>query len=245
MFAGAQGGRLVRGRAPRQVNTVPVMRRASNRGFTLLELLVAVTLMAILALLGWRGLDALLGARDRISRAGDDLRATSVVFAQVEEDLRRAWPVRLINSGRQPVLLSGLVESAPGMAAGARLDVIREAPALAALGADAGTGDPLARRTLASGLQRVIWRVDGGRLERGFFAWWWTLDTGQSGDIPDGMTWQSLLDGVESIGWRLFVPGVGWLRAGVPPAETQSVTGVEVTIVRAGERLVRVFSVRD
>ena len=227
-----------------RLSSQPV-QRASNQGFTLLELLVAVTLMAILALLGWRGLDALLGARDQISRSGDDLRAISVVFAQVEEDLRRAWPVRLINSGRPPVLLSGLVEAAPGSSAGARLDLIREAPALATLGASAQGDDPLSRRTLASGLQRVIWRMEGGRIERGFLAWWWTVDQGRPGDVPAGITWQSLLEGVESISWRLFVPGVGWLRAGVPPADTQSVTGVEFTIVRAGERLVRVFSVRD
>ena len=65
-------------------------------GFTLLELLIAVSLMAVLAVLGWRGLESVLTTRDRIVRASDDLRALSVTFTQMEEDLRRAWPVRLL-----------------------------------------------------------------------------------------------------------------------------------------------------
>ena len=38
--------------------------KSQNRGFTLIELLVAITIMALLAVLSWRGLD---GMADRKS----------------------------------------------------------------------------------------------------------------------------------------------------------------------------------
>ena len=52
-----------RGRAARQDR-----RRAG--GFTLLELLIAVTLMSALALMSWRALDSLIDARERITQIG-------------------------------------------------------------------------------------------------------------------------------------------------------------------------------
>jgi len=38
-------------------------RTINNRGFTLVELLVAITILAIVATLGWRGLDGIVRAR--------------------------------------------------------------------------------------------------------------------------------------------------------------------------------------
>jgi general secretion pathway protein J len=38
-------------------------RSAAPRGFTLIELLVAITILAIVAVLGWRGLDGIVRAR--------------------------------------------------------------------------------------------------------------------------------------------------------------------------------------
>jgi general secretion pathway protein J len=38
--------------------------RATQLGLTLIELLIAVALMAILSLLGWRGLDALMHTQE-------------------------------------------------------------------------------------------------------------------------------------------------------------------------------------
>jgi general secretion pathway protein J len=235
--------------------------RKPEGGFTLLELLVAVTLMAVVAVLSWRGLDALLGARERIGRAGDELRALSVAFSQVEEDLRRAWPVRLIEAGRPVVTLSGAVESADRAVGATRLDLLREAPAVAAFGVPSSNADPLSRRAQASGLQRVVWRLEGGRLERGFLAWWAPAVQSNAASRPGdsaapvaldnsaealaGMTWQPLIEGVEALAWRLYVVGSGWLPPGQPPEQGQTVVGVEVSLVRAGERILRVFSVRD
>ena len=74
---------------------VAARRAPRHRGFTLLELLIAIALMALLAVLGWRGLDSVLRSRERIAANSDDLRGLSVAFSQLDEDLRRSWVVRL------------------------------------------------------------------------------------------------------------------------------------------------------
>jgi len=222
-------------------------RRKRTSGFTLLELLIAVTLMSVLALMSWRALDALIDARERITRAGDDLRALVVAFAQIEEDLRRAWPVRLLDTGRGPVALAE-VPGGRDSTLGGQLDLIREAPAVAAFSPNRTAGGDPSR---ASGLQRVVWRLDAGRLERGFVLWWpgspdALADTSGSRSTVDATTWQPLVDRVDAISWRLYRPGQGWLPPGQRFDGTgESVTGVELSLIRGGERLVRVFSIRD
>lgn len=224
--------------------------RSSTRaaGFTLLELLIAVTLMSVLALMSWRALDALIDARERITRSSDDLRELVVVFAQLEEDLRRAWPIRLLDTRRGPVAL----QMDPGggdSSMGGELDLLREAPAVAALALNgSAAGDP----ARVSGIQRVIWRLDRGQLQRGFMTWWpGSPDAlAQSSDPQasrtDGTTWQRVAAGFDSVAWRAYVPGRGWFSPGPRGDDvTAQVTGVEIALVRGGERIVRVFSVRD
>ncbi|NBY17349.1 MAG: prepilin-type N-terminal cleavage/methylation domain-containing protein, partial [Betaproteobacteria bacterium] len=70
--------------------------RRSRAGFTLLELLVAIALLGVLAVLCWRGLESVLSSRDRLTRESEGLRALTIAFAQVDDDLRRTWAVRTI-----------------------------------------------------------------------------------------------------------------------------------------------------
>lgn len=85
---------------------LPCSGRRSARGFTLSELLVAVALLGVLAVLSWRGMDSVLRGRDRIVSASDDLRSLSVAMTQMEEDLRRSWPIRLLGLPEPPISFS-------------------------------------------------------------------------------------------------------------------------------------------
>jgi general secretion pathway protein J len=55
-------------------------------GFTLIELVIATSILALVAIMGWRGLGALLQARDRLEREMEQGRRTQLAFAQLETD---------------------------------------------------------------------------------------------------------------------------------------------------------------
>ena len=56
-------------------------------GFTLVELLVALALMALMAALSWRGLDGMVGANERLTAHADDVLTLQTGLAQWGADL--------------------------------------------------------------------------------------------------------------------------------------------------------------
>ncbi len=55
-------------------------------GFTLIELLVAVTILAIIAVMGWRGLDSIIRARVGLNQELEQSRGAQISFVQLEND---------------------------------------------------------------------------------------------------------------------------------------------------------------
>lgn len=205
------------------------MKRGAS-GFTLIELLIAVSLMAVLAVLGWRGLDSVLSSRERIVAVSDSLRALSVGFSQIDNDLRQAWPVRLRSLPVAPIGFG--VE---GTDAAPVLQLVREYD-----------GDLVPPQ-----LQRVIYRVRDGVFERGFSVWV-NAATGLGGEVgQQSFTWQPLLDGVTQVQMRGWIDGQGWVAASAlatrasTTAPASLVTGLEILIARGSERVVRIFTVKD
>ncbi|AJY41466.1 prepilin-type N-terminal cleavage/methylation domain-containing protein [Burkholderia humptydooensis] len=60
---------------------------ARARGFTLIEMLVAIALLAVIALLSWRGLDATIRGRDGIASNLAQTRLLGRYFSQLQFDL--------------------------------------------------------------------------------------------------------------------------------------------------------------
>jgi general secretion pathway protein J len=204
------------------------------RGFTLLELMIAVALLAVVAVLAFRGLDGMLNSRERIVEASDELRALTVAFAQIEDDTRRSWPSRLLNLGSPAV--SFAIDPETG---NAQLQLLRE-----------NSGAPSSAR-----VQRIVYRVREGRLERGFAAWQRTGEA-NAAIAPSMLTWQPLLERVAALQMRAWVEErAAWIdasgliqpNAGLASSAPQpSLTGLEVALARReGERIVRVMAIRD
>lgn len=59
---------------------------AASLGFTLIELLVAISILAIIAVLGWRGLDSIVRARVSLASELEKTRGAQISFAQLEND---------------------------------------------------------------------------------------------------------------------------------------------------------------
>ena len=69
----------------------PVACRASsckeNTGFTLVEVLVAISVMALMTLMAWRGLDGMLRSQRELQSRADQLRTLQAGLAQWQTDL--------------------------------------------------------------------------------------------------------------------------------------------------------------
>ncbi len=63
------------------------MNPSTNRaGFTLVELLIAITVLAIVAVLGWRGLDGIARSRVKLGEQMEQTRGLQLAFAQLQSD---------------------------------------------------------------------------------------------------------------------------------------------------------------
>ncbi|MEJ0003223.1 MAG: prepilin-type N-terminal cleavage/methylation domain-containing protein [Pararobbsia sp.] len=100
-------------------------RRAA--GFTLIEMLVAIALLAVVAVLSYRGLDAIVRSRETLSRHMASERALSQLFAQMSVDVRNA--ARDDELGQPPVRVGGgalqIVRHVRVPGAAPRLQVVR------------------------------------------------------------------------------------------------------------------------
>ena len=102
---------------PRQ-RTAGVLGRIG--GFTLIELLVAITIMALMAVLSWRGLDGMARAQSQTSQRADEVLTLQAGLAQWKVDLDALtqtpfassldWDGRVLRLTRRTVPLSdGLI----------------------------------------------------------------------------------------------------------------------------------------
>ncbi len=74
-------------------------RRRVEGGFTLLELIVAAAILALIAVFSWRGLDALLREREAIASSQGTVDVLQRSFALIERDALLARDVQLDGNG--------------------------------------------------------------------------------------------------------------------------------------------------
>ncbi len=89
-------------------------RQDSRAGFTLLELLVALTLFAVLSLLTFNSLRALIDSREQTGEEGERLAAVQMAVARLTIDLQQAWArgIRDEYGNHQPAMSYGLLPDA-------------------------------------------------------------------------------------------------------------------------------------
>lgn len=130
------------------------------RGFTLVELLVALMVMALLSLMSWRGLDAMGRAQTQTQARADDLLALQAGLAQWGADLdamaSELTNTRAINSLPSPLEWNGLV-----------FRITRYSG-----GSGAGGGGPGADNSGAdSGLRVVAWTLGEDQGRKAWLRW--------------------------------------------------------------------------
>ncbi|NIF25124.1 prepilin-type N-terminal cleavage/methylation domain-containing protein [Pantoea sp. Tr-811] len=160
------------------------MRR--QNGFTLLEVMVAILLMAVVSLIAWRGLDSVSRADRHVRQSTEDNQAVLRVFQQLERDLALRATTELLEPARpgQELIAKPIL---PALRVRAdRLELIRAA---------AGPG---------SGLQRVRWWVRGGTLYRA------AAPSSDSFPLAAAQGGVALLQGVQAFALRSWKEQSGW-----------------------------------
>ncbi len=77
----------------------------SERGITLIELLVAIGILAFIAVLGWRGLETLIRTRSSLDQELEQTRNLQIIFAQIQNDCAHIVSASQID-GQTPLLLA-------------------------------------------------------------------------------------------------------------------------------------------
>ncbi|MDH1147864.1 prepilin-type N-terminal cleavage/methylation domain-containing protein [Pseudomonas mosselii] len=177
-------------------------------GFTLIEVMIAILLMAVVSLIAWRGLDSVSRADRHVREASEDQQAILRVFQQLERDLALRATVELVEPtlpGREPPGKPLL----PAVRARAdRLELVRS-------GAVSG-----------SGLQRVRWYVRGGTLYRA------AAPLRERFALPAPKVAVAVLDNVSAFDLRSWQAKGGW-RAPASEADDNPI-GLEVRLTRRG-----------
>ena len=112
--------------------------RSEQTGLTLIELLVAIGVLAFVAVLGWRGLDSITRARIALNADLEQTRGLQLAFAQLQSDCANAVDAATLD-GSSPLIVDA-----------ARVTIARRIQPEAQAGA----------------LQLVTWRLRDGVLTR-------------------------------------------------------------------------------
>ncbi|WP_397473377.1 type II secretion system protein J [Pusillimonas sp.] len=170
-------------------------RVAAQQGFTLIEVLVALTLMALVSLISWRGLDAVQRTGDRLDERSEEALALVRALGQIERDL-------LLHAGAD--VLPQPASAADGAMAGDNPDTVARMPTGIVWNPQSGLS---LVRSAGDGLwQRLHWYLHEGNLMRAAGAPSYLLP------LPDVNTGVVVLDQIDALRIRLWVPGQGWIE---------------------------------
>ncbi|MGE8617636.1 MAG: PulJ/GspJ family protein [Achromobacter spanius] len=181
--------------------------RARQAGFTLIEVLVALALMALVSLMAWRGLASVSSARDRIEQQAEDTDAIVRTLGQMARDVELSYTgPRFDAPGKDAVALTSGLRLLRQNTGGQTLELLRP---------DAD----------GNGLwQRVQWQVRADGL------WRASGPPAPRSPLRAAVNAVLLLPGVRVLSLRAWVPGVGWADANASFGTAP--TGIEITLER-------------
>ncbi|EZI28658.1 type II secretion system minor pseudopilin GspJ [Pseudomonas extremaustralis] len=179
----------------------------SQQGFTLIEVMVAILLMAVVSLIAWRGLDSVTRADQHLQASTEQTETLLRALNQMQRDINLRASVELNSrddASKETGLAAVTVRSSDSK--GFRLDVIRSAPV---------AGD---------GLQRVRWWLKGDNLYRA------AAPARDRYPLPAAKDGVVVLSGVSDLQVRVWEADKGWRQ--LSGNRREDPLGLEVSLVR-------------
>ncbi|WP_339453426.1 type II secretion system protein GspJ [Pseudomonas sp. JAI120] len=185
--------------------------KRSEQGFTLIEVMVAIMLMAVVSVIAWRGLDSVTRADQHLQASSEQTEVLLRALNQMQRDISLRASVEL----NAPPPSKNSAEKLDGLAAvtvrssdskGFRLDIIRSAPI---------AGD---------GLQRVRWWLKGDSLYRA------AAPARDRYPLPAAKDGVVVLSGVRDLQVRVWEADKGWRQ--LSGNRREDPLGLEISLVR-------------
>lgn len=185
--------------------------KRSEQGFTLIEVMVAIMLMAVVSVIAWRGLDSVTRADQHLQASSEQTEVLLRALNQLQRDISLRAGVEL----NTPEPSKNSAEKLDGLAAvtvrssdskGFRLDIIRSAPI---------AGD---------GLQRVRWWLKGDSLYRA------AAPARDRYPLPAAKDGVVVLSGVRDLQVRVWEADKGWRQ--LSGNRREDPLGLEISLVR-------------
>ena len=203
------------------------IKKSSHAGFTLIEITVAVIIMAILAIISFRGMSVMLDAREHLTEQTQRWYQLSVFFSQLESDMLQLRERKFRDRDGQ--FKSGFIGKPDFVRTGEKTDEDAQLIFIRA-----GIADQVG---FAADMKRVGYRYRNGNIE---MLLWPTLDL-----APDTYpAVEIILENVRSMKIRYQNSRQLWGDYWPDPRDlSQLPRGIEITIeLKSGETIRRLFA---
>jgi len=181
------------------------MRPAVQHGFTLVEMMVALTILALISVMSWRGLDAVLRADEQLGAQAARTQALFNALSQMARDLEQHVQAPAQSEG-------GAVTALP---ASIRWQAEGQGPAMLLIERRADQG---------AGAQQIQWRLQDGRLQRAAGL------GGLAYPLPEPGPLFDVLEPVSAWSLRIWIPARGWQSWPWPQEVGAAATGIELSL---------------
>jgi len=180
--------------------------KPAQQGFTLIEVMVAIMLMAVVSLIAWRGLDSVTRADQHLQASTEQTEVLLRALNQMQRDISLRASVELTPPEATQTEGFAAVTVRSSDSKGFRLDVIRSAPM---------AGD---------GLQRVRWWLKGDALYRA------AAPARDRYPLPAAKDGVVVLTGVSDLQVRVWEADKGWRQ--LSGNRREDPLGLEISLVR-------------